>query len=72
MNISGTVVFVELSGGFWGIESDDARQWLPTDMPKALKKKGLKVKIKAKEAEDYMSIYMWGTPIDIESYQVVA
>ena len=24
MKISGTVIFVELSGGFWGIESDDA------------------------------------------------
>ncbi len=72
MTITGTVVYVELSGGFWGIEGDDARQWLPVGMPNAIKKKGLKVKIKGKEPEDYMSIFMWGTPIEIQSYELIA
>lgn len=71
MIITGTIVFKEFSGGFWGIEGNDGKEYLPTEMPEALKKIGQKVKLDAKNAEDYFSIYMWGTPIEILGFELV-
>ena len=71
MKITGKVVFKEFSGGFWGIESEDRKEYLPTEMPEQLKKVDLKVQLDAKHAEDFFSIYMWGTPIEILGFEVV-
>ena len=65
MEINGKVVYQNLSGGFWGIVGSDGQKWLPTNMPAAFKKIGLEVKVEARKNLDYISIYMWGTPVDI-------
>lgn len=71
MKITGTVVFKEFSGGFWGIVDNEKKEYLPTEMPEELMKAGQKVKIEAKNAEDYFSIYMWGTPIEILGFELM-
>ena len=72
MNIEGKVVYQDLGTGFWGIVGNDGQEWRPLEMPKALQKKGLSVKVKAKEAEAQMSVFMWGTAIQIENYEIVS
>jgi hypothetical protein len=69
--IKGTVVYEELETGFWGIVDDKGHQWRPINMPNQLKFIGAKVDIMARETEEDMSIFMWGTPIKIISYHTI-
>jgi hypothetical protein len=63
--ITGKVVYVDLTGGFWGIISKDGKNYRPTNLPHHLKENGKNVSLKIKEVEEDFSIYMWGTPIEI-------
>jgi hypothetical protein len=71
MIIKGTVQHQALSGGFWGIIGDDGQKWKPVNMPKALQKEGLKVEVEAEKSANVMSIFMWGTNIDIKEHKVL-
>ncbi|MEZ4852354.1 MAG: hypothetical protein R3B93_27865 [Bacteroidia bacterium] len=45
MQITGKIVYVDLSGGFWGIESDDGQQYNPgTTLPDTFKEKDIRIK----------------------------
>ncbi len=65
MTITGKVVRKNIAGGFWGIIGEDGRQWRPSNLPKSLQKDGMNVTIKARLTEDEVSIFMWGTAIEI-------
>jgi hypothetical protein len=47
-------------------------KWFPINLPEALKKEGLGVRLKAQKDNDYFSIYMWGTPVEILEFEIVA
>lgn len=65
MTITGKVVKKNIAGGFWAIIGDDGQQWRPTNLPKSLQKDGKSVTIKARLIDEDMSIFMWGTAIEI-------
>jgi len=69
MKIKGKVVFQKLEGGCWGIVDTQGREWRPVNMPEQLKYEGREVSLKAREVDEDMSIFMWGTPIRILSFQ---
>ena len=71
MTITGKVIFQHLGAGFWGVIGEDGKKWRPANMPKALQVEGLKIKIEAKESASQMSVFMWGTGIDIQSFEVM-
>jgi len=71
MTIEGTVHYQHLGSGFWGIIGKDGKEWRPDNMPKELQKEGLQIKIEAKESEAQMSVFMWGTSINILKYEVL-
>lgn len=67
MKISGHITYVDLSGGFWGIISSEGDQYQPvTPIPRTFCKEGLKVKATLSPASG-MSIFMWGTQVNIDS-----
>lgn len=68
MRITGTVTFQQLATGFWGIIDDKGREWRPVNMPEQLKQEGRKVTVSIREVDEEMSIFMWGTPVKIESF----
>ena len=70
MKIKGTVVKVNLEGGFWGIVDDAGQEWLPINMPEQLKVDGASVEVTAKEV-DVMSMFNWGTTIEIRSFHTL-
>ena len=72
MLITGFVKYIPLSGGFWGIVDLQGKQWFPVNMPETLKKEGLSVSINAQKAENFFSIYMWGTPIQIHGFAIIS
>ena len=71
MEISGKITFVDLSGGFWGIVGDNGQNYQPTKpLPKSLQEEGKKVKAQVEQASG-MSIFMWGTQVDVNRIDAV-
>ena len=63
-HIEGTVVYKELEGGFFAIESDDGKKFNPVNLPETFRTDGLKVSVSAQPYEG-MSAHMYGTLIEI-------
>ena len=61
----GTVKYIGLEGGFYGIIGDDGGRYQPLNLPEEYRVDGLRIWFKAKIREDVATIYMWGTPIEI-------
>ncbi|MCB0571717.1 MAG: hypothetical protein KDC66_18235 [Phaeodactylibacter sp.] len=71
IKIKGKVVYQNLGTGFWGIVGDDGREWRPVTMPEQLKHEGKTIEVEATEVEEDVSIFMWGTPIRVTSFQTM-
>jgi inhibitor of cysteine peptidase len=61
----GTVKYIGLEGGFWGIIGDDGKKYDPINLPDEFKAEDLKVYFEYKIAEDQISFHMWGQLIEI-------
>ena len=66
MKITGVVKYLELEGGFFGIESTEGN-YLPINLPEQLKYKDTEV-VCSIEILDIMTMYSWGTPCKITSF----
>ncbi|GAA5225371.1 hypothetical protein [Membranihabitans marinus] len=71
MKIKGKVVYVDLEGGFWGIESLDQKKYLPINMPEQLKLKGKTIEIEAILRPDIQGMTMWGEYIEIITFTTI-
>jgi hypothetical protein len=70
MKITGKVVYQNIGTGFWGIVDKQGNEWRPVNMPEQLKHEGHQVSVVAKEVDE-MSVFMWGTAVEIVSFQTV-
>ncbi len=61
---TGTIRFIDLEGGFYGIVTHDSR-YMPIELPPEFEIDGLRVKFKAEIREDLVSIHMWGILIEL-------
>jgi len=61
----GTIKYVPLEGGFYGILTEKGEKYLPLNLPAKFKKDGLKVKFKAKIRKDVFTSKVWGVPVEI-------
>lgn len=68
--VIGVVHHLEAEGGFWGIVADNGNQYEIIDMPEQLKHDKAKVKVVLEEL-DVFTLYMWGTPCKIISFQTL-
>ncbi len=69
MKITGTVKYIDIGTGCWGIVDDRGRQYRPINFPKNLEKEGLKARVTAKKVEEEFSVFMWGEAVEIVSYE---
>lgn len=60
----GTVQYIHLEGGFYGIITDNGTPYLPLNLPPPYKIDGLRIWFKAKP-KPVITYYMWGRPIEI-------
>ncbi|RMG86746.1 MAG: hypothetical protein D6714_03650 [Bacteroidetes bacterium] len=65
MKIKGTITYVALGPGFWGIVGDDGKEYRPVNLPAKYQKEGLKVALEARPASEDMSVFMWGKAVRI-------
>lgn len=61
----GTVRYVDLEGGFYGIIADDSTRYNPTNLDSTYQEDGLRVRFRGQEVDSLMTIQMWGTPLEI-------
>ncbi len=61
----GTVKFIDLEGGFWGIITFKDEHFDVKNLPEEFQVDGLKVKFLYKFADDQVSFHMWGKIIEI-------
>lgn len=66
---NGTVTYVDLEGGFYGIVTDDGRNYLPGNLSEEYRTDGLRVQFSADVQGDVTGIQMWGTPVEIRSIE---
>ncbi len=62
---SGTVRWLDLEGGFWGIVADDSTKYDPGTLDERFRKDGLRVRFDARKTEGQMSFRQWGTLVTI-------
>lgn len=62
---TGTVKFIDLEGGFYGLIGDHGERYNPINLNSEYKVDGLRVRFEAKILEDTATIQMWGTPIEV-------
>lgn len=66
---TGTVRFIDLEGGFYGIIGDDGSKYDPVNLPNEFRQDSLRVKFKANIVENGVSVHMWGTVIEIQKIE---
>ena len=62
---AGTVKFIALEGGFYGIIGDDGKKYDPVNLATEYRQDGLRIRFTAKPAKDQVSFHMWGELIEI-------
>lgn len=65
LQFPGTVVFVPLEGGFYGIIAGDGSRYDPAVLPEAFRQDGLPVQVTARRLEGSVGFHMWGAKIEI-------
>ncbi len=63
--VTGTVRYIELEGGFYGIVADDGRKLDPVNLPEEFQKDGLRLEVRVVPLRDRVSVRMWGTPVRV-------
>ena len=62
---TGTIEYIELEGGFYGIVGDDGENYNPIDLMQQYQQHDLEIYFEARILKDVDSIYMWGIAIEI-------
>lgn len=63
--ITGTIRYVDVEGGCYGIETEDGVKLDPVNLPADFEEDGLRIKARVEGLEDRVSIHMWGTLVRI-------
>ncbi len=69
---TGTVKFVDLEGGFYGIITRDGQKLLPLNLPGDMKSDGTQVWFEAEVEEGTASTMMWGVPVKLRRIEKMA
>ena len=62
LTVEGTVQYLDLEGGFYGIVTVDDERLLPDALPEAFRVDGLGVRVTGRFDDDRVTIQQWGRP----------
>ncbi len=63
----GTVIYISIEGGFYGIVAGSDGHWEPINLPAGYMQDGLKVRFEAKLRKDLNGTHQWGTLVELTS-----
>ena len=66
----GTVKYIDLGTGFWGIIDKSGKEWLPINMPEQLKHEGKEVTCRVIPYDGFTT-HMWGEAVKVVSFQTI-
>jgi hypothetical protein len=66
---TGTIRFLKLEGGFYGIVGDDGEQYDPVNLNAEFQVDGLRVRFEAAVMHDVLTFHMWGTLVSIRTIE---
>lgn len=69
--IVGTIKFMDLEGGFYGILGEDGQQYFPINLDETYREDGLRVRFTLRERTDIMTTAMWGKTVEITAIQAL-
>ncbi len=69
VSATGTIHYIDLEGGFFGIVTEKGTQYLPTNLAEELRVNGTDVTFTG-VTEDAITMQMWGTPIRITEIRI--
>lgn len=67
ISTKGTIKFLNIEGGFYGIIGEDGTRYKPCKLIQEFQKDGLRVYFEAKKIRALVSIHMWGINVKIIS-----
>ncbi|WP_281559366.1 hypothetical protein [Thalassomonas sp. RHCl1] len=68
----GTVKYLTMEGGFYGIVTDEGKKLLPMGLAPEYRQHGAIVKVKGELIKNMMTIQQWGTPFKITEIELIA
>jgi hypothetical protein len=68
---TGTVLLLEMEGGFYGIRSDSGDHYRPVNLPEPFTSPGLRIRFCADPVQGLMGIQMWGVPVKIREIEAL-
>ena len=67
----GTIRYLDLEGGFYGIVGDDGKNYEPTNLSQEFQEDCLPIHFEAKIRKDIASAHMWGTMVEITKIEAL-
>ena len=68
---TGTVAYIDLEGGFYGIEAADGTRYYPLNLGEDFQVDGISVEFSGIPREDVATIVQWGTPLELTSIRSI-
>jgi len=68
--VTGKIVYVDLEGGFWGIQTSEAN-YFPLHMHEQLKLKDQEITCHIQVDEEVMTMQAWGIPCHIITFTTI-
>jgi inhibitor of cysteine peptidase len=68
---TGTVTYINLEGGFFGIVADDGKEYLPLNLETKYQVDTLRVAFDHEIVKDVATIQQWGTPVNLTSIEEI-
>lgn len=68
---TGTIQYIDLEGGFYGIVDDHENKYDPVNLPAEFKENGLRVKFSGKILTDTASTHIWGKTIELTDIELI-
>lgn len=69
--ITGTVKYVDLGPGFYGVIANDGTEYRPVNFPEQLKQEGKKISLLVQNFDEEMSMFMWGKTVKVRGFKTI-
>ena len=69
--LQGTIKYLPMEGGFYGIIAKDGKKLLPMNLKAEYKQDGAVIKFSGKPIKDIVTIQQWGTPFKVSEIVII-